>query len=241
MHGKVVDYGVILGDDGNNYEFSRIDLKEEKIEINDKVEFEINENRAINIYKVYSKNEVNEISNEDPIISSVKIFGIVGSVSMGLAFIYGIGLILAIAGLICLFFAISKIATHSKAHYLKSQYIKSLVLSVIAQLIISVSVIGGVLGGLFSLNSSSYTALIVSVLLGICGVAIFIYSFVYYFKVYKKISILTNNSFFLYQTYFYGLGIILKPVAIGWIFTIIGGVLSVIAWATLKEIKRDEI
>ncbi|CAD7287164.1 hypothetical protein [Campylobacter suis] len=181
-------------------------------------------------------------TNSSDKISRIKRLGVVGS---ALPLVFGalpyFGLIFIVAGYIFLLHAITEISELSKDHKLRISYLISIFGTAISLALI---VLGLFLAGIFSdkliygvscasISPQNATGITIAAV-GVCLLAVATFK---YFKVFKKISLISCEPLFFYHTCFYVAGIIMLAFGIGIFILIISFIIQILAWIRLKDIR----
>ncbi|MGG7073421.1 hypothetical protein U5B43_04040 [Campylobacter sp. 9BO] len=181
-------------------------------------------------------------TNSSDKISRIKKLGIAGS---ALPLVFGglpyFGLIFIVAGYIFLLHAITEISELSKDYKLREGYLISIFGTVISLALI---MLGLFLAGIFSdkliygvscasISPQNATGFITATI-GLCILAVATFM---YFKVFKKISLISCDPLFFYHACFYVIGLIMLAFGIGIFMIIASFIIQIIAWIRLKDIR----
>ncbi len=233
MKGKILDTGIIAGNDNNRYSFTKEDIKnldtsnlENLIDL--EVDFIIKEDKAIEIYIE------NSISNPFKIISSDNIKSIrmkyfIGMGANMLTPIPFIGWILALIGTVLKLLAIISLQKISNSKNLLKNFIIASTISLISSIVM---IISGISGLMSNQGTSDLSYIIV------IGVILNITAIIFWYKYYTELKSITGENLFKIAFYFYAIGFLTLIFGLGFIFLIIANILEFMAWYRIKDIKK---
>lgn len=230
MQGVIIDFNLILGDDKNRYNFSKNDIKNGlNLEINDRVDFVIDDKFAREIYLLSS--------NQSPNLA--KIFGAIGSLITICDIFFGVGKIFVFIGFFCIFFAFLNVQKVARVSGLASKYAISLFFILCGICTTYIAIFTGISGlfaaGVGNLQLGGF-AILGSLSLFLIMITFYIIAFVYYYKAYSRLAKLSSKNLFLYQILFYALGFIFAWLPfLGALFSVIGALINLIAWISLQN------
>jgi len=234
MKGQILGFsnneGVIVGEDGKRYHFGIEDWKESQYPLkNMKVDFEVEEDRAKNIYLLEMPPQMPQQNNSTiKIDSNIKILGGLGTIFILLSWIPYIGWLLALTGLILLSIALKKISNQAPSKGIFKNWIISIVISVTAAIILFFTI----LGAMSTYSSSEQNLLIL--LTYLIGVGTYIVVGILYKKIFMGVYELTNESLFKTSANLFFWGGILSIIVIGGFLFFIAWIIVAIAFFSLK-------
>ncbi len=231
MKGQILNIeenkGIILGEDGNRYEFDINEWKEKITPIKGmKVDFEIEDNKAKNIYLLETpKPDLITALNME---SNIKTFGGFGAICLLLSWIPYIGLALYILGLIFLTIAFKKLAEKGKKEILKNWLITILI-----------SIGGGIIIALLAYSALANSSDILVFLVYLTFVIAAIIEGILYKKIFLDVYEITKEPLFKTTANTFFWGGILSFILIGGILFFIGWIIAAIAFFSIKTQKGE--
>lgn len=143
-----------------------------------------------------------------------------------------VGFLFVIAGFLCTLFAISKLSNKVGSPTLKKNYILYIVITPISLIGIGIAVFT-----FFGMNYGYGHISGIGIIVGVASITGIIYGLFKEFQVYKELSNISGDIFFLY--YFIGtiVGALTTFIVIGYIFLVVAFVLQIVAWYRLQDVK----
>ncbi len=247
MKGKVLfvdnlkKTGVIDGENGTRYEFSKEDIKNlESLEFEKilglEVDFVVDGDRACEIYML-NKNIRGFQPIMDISIESARQNFFIGLVSRFGSSIPYLGWILHIAGFVFEILAVRAIGEIAQSNTLLKRFIIAIVVNMIAFGVTIASLFFNLADMSFSNLGSidMFSNLGVVAFVGVfCGII----SAIFWSNYYKEIRDLTDEDYFTHAFYCYAIGGITLVFLIGVLFNLIGFILEAVAWYRIKEVKQ---
>lgn len=229
MQGKILDYGMILGNDGNRYLFSDDDVKGGSVNIGNNVDFLIVGQIAKEIYIMKDKDNVSNFLNlGDGEIANVKKIAYIGFGLMLLGIVPFLGFLTLIGG-IFLIIALYKISKISKSKTLFKNYI-----------IASVLLMLGVIAVMFGSVSIALSEAKSSIAIIIVGFLVMIVAIYFLFKSYKELAFVTENKLFLISFYVRAASFLLTLIPVlNILLSFISSIIEIYAWYKLEKIKQS--
>ncbi len=227
MKGKILtveeNKGIILGDDGERYEFDLSEFKEKVPPVKGMVvDFETEENRAKNIYLLEAPKPdlITAINME----SNIKYFGGLGALFILLSWIPYIGMALYLVGLILLTIAFKKLSDKNPSKKIFKNWLIVLIIGIILSIILGAIFISAIVNQSEALMFLAYLIFV--------GLGIF--TGVYYKKIFMAIYELTGETLFKTAANTFFWGGILTIIFIGGILIFIGWIIATIAFFSMK-------
>lgn len=234
MKGKILNIGIINGDDGKQYKFilndiQNLDGRNEQSIIGSQIDFTPDENEnASKIFIIEPDKSLAEITNitlsDD--VKSIKTKAYISIAFRILAITPVIGLLLGIISIISMILALKDITRITKIPLL-SKFVICVVLYLIAILILAMGMAAGYIRNI---------GFMVFFIFVFCAIAFYV---MYLF--YKNLSYATNENMFMYVFYasVVSEALLLTVVLsqLGIILIIISFILELIAWIKFKELR----
>lgn len=252
MKGRILDLGIISGDDGNRYSFILDDIKNLDNYNKDKlanltVDFEIDDKKAINIY-IISNEKIeyasNILSNIRDNISNSNInkirFIAIASVVLGIfSQIPILGAIFAIISLILYLLVAIDISKISQSKTILRNFIIYFLVGIVFLILLTFA-IGAIIISITMSNGISSIGFGTIFLILIIFIAI-IAKIIFGLLFTRELSYLTGQKVFLWAFYASIIAIFTTKIFIlGFIFTLIAIILNIYGWLNTVEIKQSE-
>ena len=238
MKGKILGFneneGIILGEDDKRYHFTLADWKENSLpNKGDKVDFEVEENSAKEIYLLEPSNYSPKIQTENmEVLSQSGLLGGLGIIGMFLSWIPLIGPILSLSGVIMLLLAVYKISKLAP----QKEIFKSFLY---AQIVFPLAIgLGGIvvlflLSNLFNFNSNPN--LLIGIIWIFIIIPVFVLQGIYYKKALTEIYELTQNKLFLTAATTFYWGCLLSTIGIGIFIVLVAWIITAVAFFSLRK------
>lgn len=252
MKGKILDTGIILGDDGKRYAFSQADVansKNRSIEsfIGSEVDFVESGANAQSIYIIYTNNSnLNLNQFKEAILSSDiqgiknKIFCSMGLIVIGAIFVlipivgWVIGLTCYILANVLIFMALKALSYQSGSKTL----IRNLIIAIVSAMIVTI-LAGILIGGAvvaMALGKSSIGSIGTFSIICIAIGAIFVaYRGL---LVARELAFITQQKYILYAFYLNIIGTLTTWIVIGYFILIAVILLYIFAFVKFSEIRK---
>ncbi len=242
MRGKVLKLGIISGNDGNRYSFCKEDITNQEnpnLEhlVGLEVDFEIKEDKAVDIYVI------NDLTNslKSLTFNNLKFIKIKYFIGVGLGifnFIPVIGQFLSFIGLIVravAIYGLGKLA-HSKTLFknLLIGGILSAIGGAMFYAMVAVMFRAGMILGIPSVGLGVSGIPIT----GLVGVVILIVGFVFTYKYYAELALITNKKEFKKIFIGYVVSVIASVIVVGVILFIIIAIWELFVWKNINEINE---
>lgn len=232
MKGRILDIGVISGEDGKRYEFSLVDilnqadlLPSQIIGLN--VDFVANEGKATQIYLLTNDNKEfsKSFKNQDSELFQIKIFYIIGILISGFYFL-DLGFFSSFVAFVLEIIAIYKVKNLTKSKTILKNFVVQAIIPSLAFIVI---------GSFGFMALFEQTISIIGLLI---GGGLFLASLVYMYKFYDELSKLTNEDLFFYVFVCKFLRIFALFIGLGWLVYLLALSLEILAWLKTKEFSR---
>ena len=234
MKGKILADGVIVGSDENRYSYDESEVRSESVlRVGDEVDFIVSEGEATQIYFLKPSSTALNIGISNDAKGASKL-GVIGCILSIFVIVPYIGIFFALAGWICILFAMFKVADLSGSKTIKPNYIKSMIFGGIAMSLIMIG--SGMLAAMAFIGSSPMS--VTAMLLIIAGFGVGMYGWMKYWATYKEMAILTENKFFTYQAICYIAGSVTIVFFIGYFVLIVAAGLQLYAWLKVEKINK---
>ncbi len=245
MKGKILDSGVISGEDGHRYGFDLANIKNlegRNIQslVGSEVDFEIDGENAISIY-ITSTSFANNLLSQNTKSIKTKFFIAIGCVILSV--IPFIGFLFSIAGFVFTLLAVIALNKAAQSTTLLRNYLISIGIGiggfVIAGILGGASLVGMVYssGSLESINIEAIVASGSFIVAMIVGVIATIGMFVFMLLFMRELAYITNQKLFLYAIYTTLIGGLTLTIFIGYAFMIASFVMYIIALVKFQEIR----
>ncbi len=242
MRGKVLKLGIISGNDGNRYSFCKEDITNQEnpnLEhlVGLEVDFEIKEDKAVDIYVINDfTNSLKSLTFNN--LKSIKIKYFIG-VGLGIFnFIPVIGQFLSFIGLIVRAVAIYGLGKLAHSKTLFKNLLLGGILSAIGSFMFYITVVGmfeaGMALGIPSVGFGFSGVYIV----GLVGLAILIVGFIFTYKYYTELALITNKKEFKKIFIGYVVSAITSVIVVGAILYIIIAIWELFVWKNINEINE---
>lgn len=244
MKGKILDINLIVGSDEKRYSFEASDIanaKEQSVQnlIGSEVDFEAVENTAKAIYITKSSSfNVNAIfENND--LNSIKLKAYIAMGCAVLGLLPVVGYVFEIISFVLMILVVIGINKSSGSKTLLRNFIIYALIVFFGGIIIEFSTAASFMAGLglaaFGSAAGAFGSFGFAV---VVGLIILIAGLVYGYFFYKELSVVTNESFFLYAFIAIAIGEVLIVPVLGALIVVVGYVLEIIAWIRFKEIRK---
>ncbi len=253
MKGKILDTGIILGDDGKRYVFSQADVansKNRSIEsfIGSEVDFMESGANAQSIYIIYANNSNLNLNSFKEAILSSDIQGIKHKIfcSMGLIFIGAIFGLIPIVGwfisitcfvisFVLIFMALKALNYQSESKTLIRNWVIAIVSGIIVGTLAGIF-IGGAVVAMFAFGKSNIGGIGVFAIICIAIGAIFVaYRGL---LVARELAFITQQKYILYAFYLNIIGTLTTWIVIGYLILVAVILLYIFAFVKFSEIRK---
>ncbi|WP_297810602.1 hypothetical protein [uncultured Helicobacter sp.] len=238
MLGRILSENIISGNDGHRYNFEVSEIRNlegravQSI-IENEVDFEIQEDKAVNIYLIKKQFSLSKESLLAEDIPSIKMKAFLMYGCYVLSGIPIIGQILGIIGFVLNILIVIALKKISGSQTLLKNFVIGMIAMVFSMVSIIFSIVGGLLLASYTDNASFgiFGIVFSLVVLLVCAY----YGYLYH----KELAQITNQPFFLYSFYLTMVGLATSFFYIGFLFLIGAIVLQVLAWIKFEEVKKS--